>query len=86
VTADITRLPLRHDWVNGIERRLAACDSADGNGRTEKTCALCGLVKVTVHYPQGLPGREWITASGEVWVGNATPPCIPKIPSEVPFT
>lgn len=84
MTADITQLPLRHDWVNGAQKRIPACESPDGNDRTHKTCALCDLVKVTIHYPDGShPGREWITASGEKWVGTNTPPCIPKAHAEV---
>jgi hypothetical protein len=78
----------RHNWVDGTERRIPACDSSDGNDRTEKTCAACSLVKVTIHYPNSsFPGREWITASGEKWVGDATPPCIPKnVAMQVPIS
>lgn len=76
---------LRHDWVGGKQRRIPACESLDGNDRTEKECAACRLVKVTIHYPYGQRvEREWITASGVKWEGNATPPCIPKDkPTEV---
>lgn len=70
---------IRHNWTDGIHRRIPACESPDGNDRTEKTCARCELKKITIHYPNGHhPGREWITASGAKWQGNATPPCIPK--------
>lgn len=88
VAANIIPASIRHDWVGGTERRIAACDSPDGNDRTEKTCAACSLVKVTIHYPNSsFPGREWITASGEKWVGDATPPCIPKnVAMQVPIS
>jgi hypothetical protein len=74
----------RHDWLNGKERRIPACESADGCDRTEKTCAACGMIKVTIHYPENaIPGREWIMASGDTWVGTSTPPCVRTAPSEV---
>lgn len=75
---------IRHNWIDGTERRIPACESPDGNDRTEKTCKSCALVKVTIHYPNGQhPGREWITASGVKWEGTSTPPCISKQPTEV---
>lgn len=84
--------PVRnHSWVDGEERRISACESPDGCDRTEKTCAACGLVKITIHFRLGIPGRAWRVDSGEVWVGGSTPPCIPKVasasaPAEVPFS
>ncbi len=63
----------KHRWVG--EHRIAACDSFDGNERTERGCPLCGLVKITVHAPHGLPWREWRRRNGERIYGQATPPC-----------
>jgi hypothetical protein len=67
--------PRRHRWNALPERRIPACESIDGNDRTEKPCALCGLVKITVHPARGYPWREWRTKAGKGWVGDATPPC-----------
>jgi hypothetical protein len=58
----------RHSWNSTDPKSIAACDSLDGNDRTEKTCAACGLVKITVHPPRGLPWREWRTKAGKGWV------------------
>jgi hypothetical protein len=78
---------LRHRW-NAIDvRRIPACESTDGNNRSERDCMLCGMVKVTVHPAQGLAWREWRTKSGSVWPGNLTPPCLsPTEPVEVVFS
>jgi hypothetical protein len=76
MTETLQTPPRRHRWNEGTENRIPACETADGNDRTEKTCALCGLVKITVHPPQGLPWREWRTKAGGMWAGQATPPCI----------
>lgn len=64
----------RHSWGSPVT--VLPADSSDGNERTERTCAHCGLVKITVHYARGLPGREWRTKEGKRWVGDATPPCL----------
>lgn len=76
----------RHRW-NSIEvKRIAACDSPDGNERTERTCAFCGLVKITVHPPAGFAWREWRTKDGSKWQGECTPPCVAlSDAAEVPF-
>lgn len=69
----------RHTWPHMVEAGYCCLDGsqyADGNARTERTCIACGLVKVTVHPPHGLPWREWRTAAGKVWRGDATPPCL----------
>jgi hypothetical protein len=77
----------RHRW-NAIDvRRVPACDCADGNDRTERTCAICGMVKVTVHPPHGDAWREWRTKAGAVWQGTSTPPCVHAAePVEVVFS
>ena len=66
----------RHSWNLDTIKHLAATEFADGNGRTERTCQHCGMVRITVHYPQGFPGKEWRTRDGKVWQGQMTPPCL----------
>lgn len=71
----------KHHWVG--EHRIPACDSFDGNERTERGCPLCGLVKITVHPSDGsFPWREWRTAKGERLRGQATPPCEGEAPKQ----
>lgn len=68
----------KHNWREGIDRHIAAQDSPDGNGRTERTCAHrdCGLVKITVHPPHPHePWREWHTRDGDVIAIEHAPPC-----------
>ena len=70
---------MRHTWPDEGDpgfHRIPACESPDGNDRTEKTCAKCSLVKITVHGPQGFPWREWRTKEGKPWHGDSTPPCL----------
>lgn len=81
----------RHRWNVETQRRLDGHAFADGNDRNEKDCQFCGLVKITVHPPQGLPWREWRHANGQTFQCDATPPCIAAanvaaVPSDVPFT
>lgn len=65
----------KHQWDRAREQRIARC--ADGNDRTERPCICCGMWKITVHAPdRRLAWREWRTADGKVWQGEATPPCI----------
>ncbi|MPZ58455.1 MAG: hypothetical protein GEU91_18575 [Rhizobiales bacterium] len=77
-SATIAEAPARkhrwegHRWIHGH-------DSPDGCSRTERTCVLCTMVKITVHPPQGLPWREWRTFDGKVWHGTATPPCLDRV-------
>lgn len=68
--------PRAHKWDRDDERRIPHSEAVDGNGRTERRCVRCGMVKITVHPPQGLPWREWRTAAGERWQGHLTPPCL----------
>ena len=62
---------MNHHW--NLEHRIPACESPDGNERTERTCPFCGLTKVTVHAPRGLPWREWRTKDGRMLIGGNTP-------------
>lgn len=69
----------RHSWDHNNAKRIPACESPDGNGRTERTCLNegCGLVKITVHGGDGrCCWREWRTKDGFVWKGESTPPCL----------
>jgi hypothetical protein len=70
----------RHRWNDIPERRIHAVETKDGNGRTERTCAVCWLVKITVHPPYGDAWREWRTRDGGLWQGSDTPPCLPAKP------
>lgn len=72
------RLPLRrvHRWDHEHERNLAASEFADGNARTERDCVLCGIVKVTVHAPNGFAWREWKHPKSDIYFqADHTPPC-----------
>ncbi len=69
VLPTIAFAPRKHQW--GESARVG--EYAD---RTERTCVLCGLVKITVHPPRGFPWREWRTRAGKIWQGTATPPCL----------
>lgn len=64
-----TPLPRRHKWGEGV----LVGEHLD---RTERTCSFCGMVKITVHPPQGWPWREWRTREGKRWEGERTPPCL----------
>ena len=81
----MTDAPRRHDWTSITERRIPACETADGNDRTEKTCGACGLIKITVHPAQGFPWREWRHRNGKTFIGDQTPPCLPQPVEEVAF-
>lgn len=78
-TVTIATPARKHRWVG--EHRIPACDSFDGNERTERGCPLCGLVKITVHYLHGIPQREWRTAKGRRIMHAATPPCEGEVAS-----
>jgi hypothetical protein len=44
--------------------------------QTERTCAVCRLVKVTVHHPDGRAWREWRLAdSSDQYSDDRSPPC-----------
>ncbi|HLH95031.1 MAG TPA: hypothetical protein VKW08_07925 [Xanthobacteraceae bacterium] len=52
--------------------------------RTERTCAHCGLVKITMHPPHGLPWREWRHRNGASIPLTNTPPCLAAAEETVP--
>lgn len=71
---DLPERVRRHSW--NFEHSIPACESADGNNRTEKTCVYCRLVKVTVHPSDGsFPWREWRDRNGKRIWGQKTPEC-----------
>ncbi len=75
IQAKITR---NHNWRDAKEKRFAACEMPDGNGRTERTCPVCHLVKITVHPPHPhQPWREWRGPDGVTFRVAHTPPCWP---------
>lgn len=83
----VTKSQRKHAW--NLENRISANVSPDGNERTERGCAFCGLWKITVHPARGLPWREWRTKDGRQLIGGNTPfGCVSGVvvpqPSEVP--
>jgi hypothetical protein len=74
---------MNHSWDHEHEKRLAAVEFPDGNGRTLKACCKCHLVKVTVHPPHGFPWNEWQHPNGRSFKCGATPPCQPSKPEVV---
>jgi hypothetical protein len=71
----------RHSWNNDNPVTILPSEAHDGNERTERSCKLCGMVKITVHGAEGLPWREWRTKNGDRWWGQATPPCLDEVAS-----
>jgi hypothetical protein len=65
--------PPKEEWIVVTHR-----DAKDGNEHIIRQCLACDLVKETIITPvKTRAWHEWITASGEPWVGEATPPpCI----------
>lgn len=52
----------------------------DRHQQTERTCAVCGAVKVTVHAPGGRAWREWRASSSAAQLQLRDDlPCVPKI-------
>lgn len=74
VTADA---PARkHRWGDPVT--ILPSEAFDGNERTERVCPSCGLVKITVHPPHGLPWREWRHRDAAAPIAlTHTPPCLP---------
>lgn len=52
----------------------------DRHQQTERTCSVCGAVKVTVHAPDGRAWREWRASSSAAQVRVRDDlPCAPQI-------
>lgn len=67
-----------HRW-DKQEKRIPACETSSGCDQTERTCIDCGLVKITVHPPHGLPYRAWRHPNGLTAAIESTPPCLEKV-------
>ena len=64
----------RHRWPKeGVH--IAALDSRNGNDQTERACLKCGLIRITVHPPAGLPWVEWRRPGSRLQFPGETPPC-----------
>ena len=66
----------RHRW--GAPVRYDAHQNPNGCAQTERACLNgCGVVRITVHPPEGFPWIEWRTGDpGQRQVRrSATPPC-----------
>lgn len=72
--SDRDRRPPNHRWG---PRMLVNDGTVHGCEQSERTCLRCGLVRVTVHPPQGLPWREWRPEGGPQMQFTNTPPCVP---------
>jgi hypothetical protein len=69
-------IEFRHDWKTIPEQRLAHTEFADGNARTLRTCAHCGLVKITVHFAGGSQAeRRWRRPGRSEFFTHHTPSC-----------
>lgn len=52
----------------------------DRHQQTERTCSVCGAVKVTVHAPDGSAWREWRQSASSAQLKFSDDlPCAPKI-------
>lgn len=60
---DVAKLPARrHKWADPVN--IHRDTSHSGCDETERPCALCGLVKITVHQPVGYPYRAFRSKGG----------------------
>lgn len=72
--------PRKHKWMSPITIR--GTHTQTGCEQSERQCEQCGMIKITVHPPQGFPWREWRhPKSPKQFTGSNTPPCCP--PGEV---
>ncbi|WP_291854833.1 hypothetical protein [Bradyrhizobium sp.] len=69
----------RHRWS---DRTTVVDGTVSGCQETHRRCPQCGLIKITVHPPHGLPWRVWRTAAGAAWQGDRTPPCVAAAAAE----
>jgi hypothetical protein len=66
----------KHRWDIDNVKRIAACEFQDGNGRTERVCVTCRLIRITVHPPGGFPYRAWRHPNSKTeFICERTPPC-----------
>jgi hypothetical protein len=71
---------MSHIWPHKEEWHVVlGSECPDGNEKLIRQCLACHIVKETVIPPiMTHAWHEWITASGARWIGEATPPCIPR--------
>lgn len=70
---DDDRPPPRHKWG---DRVTVVDNTSSGCEQGERTCVRCGIVRVTVHPPRGLPWREWRPRGCVQIQLSSTPPCL----------
>jgi len=64
----------RHRWGDPFARLE---NTPSGCAETERICKHCGMMRITVHPPEGYPWLEW-KARGQKRVQlDQTPPCLP---------
>lgn len=72
----------KHSWPPKEEwHSILSQECKDGNEKLIRQCIACNITKETVMVYAGKAfdgWHEWITSSGMRWVGESTPPCIPK--------
>lgn len=68
---------LRH--VFGAPVSVAPSLELERHQQTERTCSLCGVVKVTVHAPDGRAWREWRASASAAQLLCDDLPCTPQI-------
>lgn len=73
IDAEYPQLGPLHRWG---ERVTVRDTTPTGCPQGERTCARCGLVRVTVHPPGGFPWREWRPKDGPQIRLSTTPPCV----------
>jgi hypothetical protein len=67
--------PLKHRFGDALN--VPPSYELDRHQQTERTCAVCGAVKVTVHSPDGRHWREWRVSASAAQRETDTPPCVP---------
>jgi hypothetical protein len=71
--------PRLHRWDEDTIQRIAASDSDNGCSQTHRTCLHCGLIRITMHPPQGFPWPEFMLPESRVrFRMDRTPHCVPK--------
>lgn len=74
MTATSPKQP-RHSWDHAEKKVSVAQETYDGNERHERRCVQCGITKITVLPPHGLPWVEWRTPDGATHLYPRTAPC-----------
>lgn len=65
----------KHRWQDNGTRIGGAEDTPSGCDEHERVCKICGLVKLTIHAPQGWPYRVFRTPKGIRFDPGYTPVC-----------